>query len=360
MNLFDAKFVIDGTEQSSTLRELVEACNGPFDSPVKYFCNVPDTLTQTVIDETIDFCTVPLKYDAGLCREYAKEIISGKCHGQRGIRAGAEARMSIGEGLVGNLFRSPAGERLEDIAIELHWEWDCLAIGSLALLYRSVAAAADYAYELGIKISGCSIKHHPGMHELTATTGNPPHHKDVYISDKADCTDKIDGATIICIPFDPSDPHLAGTALAALLGVWGEEMPGLLDPDYFIDSYEVVKEMIDDGIVIAATAISDGGPVCALERLAGAIGKGMDIDITYMQEAYLCNDPVMTLFNEIPGVIIAVSDEDYGYIDSQMLLQEIAYYPVGTISEHKTIRIRHKESYNIADVLMSIINNPQS
>ena len=62
------------------------------------------------------------------------------------------------------------------------------------------------------------------------------------------------------------------------------------------------------------------------------------------------------LFGEIPGVLVQVSDENYDYVDSQFLLQDVAYYPVGRISgEHKGARVVKSSKSGIADILASLI-----
>jgi hypothetical protein len=62
------------------------------------------------------------------------------------------------------------------------------------------------------------------------------------------------------------------------------------------------------------------------------------------------------LFGEIPGVLIQVSDENYDYVDSQFLLQDVAYYPVGKISsEHNGIRVLNSPKSGIADILASLM-----
>ena len=35
------------------------------------------------------------------------------------------------------------------------------------------------------------------------------------------------------------------------------------------------------------------------------------------------------LFGEVPGVVIQIADIDYDYVDAELLLQDIAYFPLG-------------------------------
>ena len=55
----------------------------------------------------------------------------------------------------------------------------------------------------------------------------------------------------------------------------------------------------------------------------------METDLSGIGKACLEDDPVRILFAEIPGAVIQIRDSDYDYVDSQFLLQDIAYYPLG-------------------------------
>ena len=93
-----------------------------------------------------------------------------------------------------------------------------------------------------------------------------------------------------------------------------------------------------------------------LAKLAKTCRTGMEVDILPLQNSLACNDATAILFNETPGVLVAISDEDYGYIDTQMILQDIAYYPVGFATTGETLKIRHRLDYNVADLLLPLIN----
>ena len=48
-----------------------------------------------------------------------------------------------------------------------------------------------------------------------------------------------------------------------------------------------------------------------------------------LSKAYGEEDAVRVLFSEVPGVLIQIADIDYDYVDAELLLQEVAYYPLG-------------------------------
>ena len=35
------------------------------------------------------------------------------------------------------------------------------------------------------------------------------------------------------------------------------------------------------------------------------------------------------LFSEVPGVIFQINDSDYDYLDAELLLQDVMYFPLG-------------------------------
>lgn len=354
MDLFEAKFVIDGSGQASTLRELIETCSVPGDGPAECIYEGEGIFPETVIDESLDPDITPAEYDREHVRDYVKEIISSGIHGRLGLDPPAEARKAVARALCEAVWTMPAGSRLEGTGIRLEFRWDCRPLGALAALYSTVFSAADYAFELGLRIEGCRIRDLEGERSMAAKVCGSGE-ATALLPDR-ESLGRIAGSTIIYIPFDPCDPKLGSSALARLLSATGEECPKMLDPDYLIDCFEIVKELADDRIILAGRSIGDGGLACALERLAEDCATGMDIDLSQYQRAYLCDDIVTALFSEVPGVLIAVSDEDYSYIDSQMLLQDIAYYPVGMAAQPSGIRLRFSQGYNVADILLSIIN----
>ena len=370
MNLFEAKFVIDGIEQESTLKELVDACNGPYGRPAEYHCEC-SAGKDTVVDENLDPDLNPIEYSASRNEEYMESLLSCGTEGKTGINYAAEARQSIAKALTASLWDTPEQYMLDSMSLELEWDWDTESLGGYASLYRSVAAAADYAFEIGVKIASCRVtcrnrdmrlkssclflkEDEEGCELVPVKTKSDKNAR--YVSHTPSFDEKIKDSTVLYIPFDTSDAVLGGSALAALLGQTGESTPAMADPDYFIDCYEVVKELKDDGIILAGREIGRGGLLCGLARLTKACGTGMEVDILPLQNAFGCKDATEILFNEIPGVLIAISDEDYGYIDTQMILQDIAYYPVGFATEGGALKIRHKLDYNVADLLLPLIN----
>ena len=68
-------------------------------------------------------------------------------------------------------------------------------------------------------------------------------------------------------------------------------------------------------------------------------------------------DTTRILFSEIPGIIIQVNESDMDYLDSQLLLQDIAYYPLGKPStSFKGVRISRNVDATVAGILASLMD----
>ena len=62
------------------------------------------------------------------------------------------------------------------------------------------------------------------------------------------------------------------------------------------------------------------------------------------------------LFGEVPGVLVQVSDTNYDYFDSQLLLQDVAYYPVGRPSSScGQVTLGHTARPGVADILAALL-----
>ena len=100
---------------------------------------------------------------------------------------------------------------------------------------------------------------------------------------------------------------------------------------------------------------ADGGLAVAAAKMCGE--SGMDMDLSGISASYQESDLTKILFGEIPGVLIQISDENYDYIDSQFLLQDIAYYPVGhPSSSHSGILLKETDKPGVAGILAALLN----
>ena len=81
------------------------------------------------------------------------------------------------------------------------------------------------------------------------------------------------------------------------------------------------------------------------------------MNISGIISSYMEEDTTKILFSEIPGIIIQVSESDMDYLDSQLLLQDIAYYPLGKPStSFKGVRISRNVDATVAGILASLMD----
>ena len=82
----------------------------------------------------------------------------------------------------------------------------------------------------------------------------------------------------------------------------------------------------------------------------------MDLDIKGLISSSQEEDSSRILFGEVPGIIMQISGENYDYVDSQLLLQDVAYYTIGQVSStHKGLKITNSSKSDLADILASLI-----
>ena len=121
-----------------------------------------------------------------------------------------------------------------------------------------------------------------------------------------------------------------------------------------MDCYEVLRELVEDGVVKAGITVGDGGLMTALRSLASG-GTGADVSIREISKAYGGELPVRILFSEVPGVVIQIADIDYDYVDAELILQDVVYFPIGhPIPGHPEIKLTNR--IEIPQILESLLN----
>lgn len=269
--------------------------------------------------------------------------------------------------------------RLNDLQINMRWIWNARGTGSAAAFYSSVESVCDYLDSLGVTMGGysveegerCSIEASvslsgdatgndeelPFFSELPFRTGNP------RMTNERKCPSVSlgnSGSWLVYIPFDTCSPRLGGSLLSEVEGIPGGTAPAIADPDYFIDCYEVVREMVEDGIISSGITVGDGGLMKALRSYIPE-GKGIEAQLGGISGSSGEKDMVKILFAEIPGVIIEINDTDYDYLDAELLLQDVAYYPIGHITDRfEGVRASMSGAGDISGILLSLMSGGAS
>jgi phosphoribosylformylglycinamidine (FGAM) synthase-like enzyme len=122
-----------------------------------------------------------------------------------------------------------------------------------------------------------------------------------------------------------------------------------------MDCYEVVRELVEDGIVKAGATVSGGGLITALRAMCGAT-SGASICISDICQAHSNELPIRVLFAEVPGVIIQIADIDYDYVDAELLLQDVVFFPLGH-PDISTSGIVFTEKTDLPHILESLMSS---
>ena len=118
--------------------------------------------------------------------------------------------------------------------------------------------------------------------------------------------------------------------------------------------------MVEDGIISSGITVGDGGLMKALRSYIPR-GKGIDAQLGGISGSWGEKDIVKILFAEIPGVIIEINDTDYDYLDAELLLQDVAYYPIGHITDRfEGVRASMSEAGDISGILLSLMSGAAS
>lgn len=374
MKAFYSEYIIDGILQELTPADMLESVNV---SSLR--AAVRNESSEPIVDETPDLPGVTLlEFDSSGIDEYLDRILALSPQNRTFPMpfAASISKARIAWALIDSIWRK-GSFRLGDLSLAMTWRWNPDHIGNMAALYSSVQASAEYIDALGLRLSQYSYRtaRNPAIEidtglfrynqeeeedllEKFPFHSGDPHlklgkiHPDTLLEDEK--------SWIIYIPFDNCNFRLGGSALAQVMGAEGGTAPDVCDADYFIDCFEVVRELVEDGIVLSGATVCSGGLLTALRRMTGR-RLGADINISDLMNAYSEKDMVRVLFAEVPGVIVQIRDIDYDYVDAEFLLQDVAYFPLGHPSTaHSGVSVSASEKTGLQTILESIIRSQSS
>ncbi|MCD8312995.1 MAG: hypothetical protein LUC24_02405 [Bacteroidales bacterium] len=338
-----SKYIIDGAVMESTPADMLRECiydedwgrifpsaseSRPAEMP-------SDTFTEgqaglgTIIDETPDRDPVPFKYDISQLYTYldaVRSLLAAREDGHHRVTLGhpiSSTRLLISESILKSIWRREELS-LEDLTLSLSILWDSEPVGSMAAFHSAIEAATGYIYELGLHISDLSYNQQSGVNEMNFRVMAPEDSSEFIPQTLVERPDSL----LIYVPFDTCSHKLGGSMLGKVLGKGDESGTEIADPDYFIDSFEVVHDLVQDGVALSGVTVARGGLIAAVDRLLGEDWR-IDLDINGIQRAYLEGDRIRVLFSEIPGALFQIPERESDYVDSQFLLQDIAYYTLG-------------------------------
>ena len=363
-DLLHSNYIIDGVQMALSPERMLRECS--VEPPLE-----PDGDPGTIADEQVDVRPDQFNFKDSAIGPYAKKLVPPLKRALPLPFAGPYTAGKVAQALLDAIWMS-GHFRLGDLSLKADWKWNVKSMGDAAAFYHSVESACSFIDALGVKIdrySVCnglpSVSFKAGtvaeedaldeeatlFRELPYRTANPR----ISRRRKASATLVPEsGDWLIFIPFDTCDFRLGGSALAEVLGVRPSTAPDISDADYFIDCYEVVRELVEDGVVKAGATVGDGGLMTCLKSLAGG-GTGADVCIRDICKAYGGESAVRVLFSEVPGVVLQIADIDYDYLDAELILQDVVYFPIGhPVPGRSSVKIT--EAVEIPQILESLLN----
>ena len=364
-SLLDSHYIIDGVQLDLSPGRMLRECSA--EPPME-----PDGDPETIADEHLDPAPDTFPFDENAIPEYAVAVEHLKRSRSLPLRfAGPYTASKLAQALLDVVWFN-GHFRLGDLTLKAEWKWNQKAVGLAAAFYESVEAACSYVDALGVRLdkytltsgtpsvcfkAGTVLEEEEVQEEEDLFRDTPYRTANPRLSRRR----KVPGTLqpeasdwIIYIPFDPCDFRLGGSVLAQAIGASPSTPADVADADYFMDCYEVVRELVEDGIVKAGATVGDGGLLTALRAMASA-GTGAEISISELSKAYGNEHPVRVLFAEVPGVLLQIADIDYDYVDAELILQDVVYFPIGhPVPGHSEVQLSSR--VEIPQILESLLN----
>ena len=357
-SLLRRKFIIDGEQKAVTPFRMLQDC-------LQDGTDAGPDAEGTVVDETLDLLPSNFVFDSARIRDYLSltESRTGFRRAVPPVFAGSFTAGRVARALIDAAWMS-GHFTLEDLALRAEWKWNTGPVGNMAALYDSIEAATSYIDALGLRLEEYTFSENPGgrcLAAFKAADADPAHPK---LGKKRRCPASLQAADpsdwILYIPFDSCDFRLGGSVLSEETDARSSLGPDISDADYFIDCFEVVREMVEDGVIVSGATVSDGGLLTALKGMCKD-GTGASIDITPIREAY-GELPVRILFAEVPGALVRIRDIDFDYVDAELILQDIAYFPLGhpVPDAEGHITVNYDAKRGVAGILQSLLGSQAS
>ena len=104
--------------------------------------------------------------------------------------------------------------------------------------------------------------------------------------------------------------------------------------------------------------MGEGGLLKTVRQMAD--GVGLTLDVSDVMRAYQEQNSLRILFAEVPGAVIQIHDADFDYLDAELLLQDVAFFPLGHPDPTRTdVRVKASAKSGIQTILESLMQNAE-
>ena len=258
--------------------------------------------------------------------------------------------LSVAEALT-NLVWAPLSEGLDSVSLSANWMWPCRSQeGEDARLYSAVKALSDFCCDIQVNVP-------TGKDSLSLTQQYPNGEKiispgTVIVSAGGEVSDikrvvspvlvNDKNSSLYYIDFSFDEQRLGGSAFAQSLGKIGNDVPTVKNPEYFVDCFNAVQELIQKDWVMAGHDISAGGLItCLLEMTFANTNGGLHVNLFDLSG----NDIIKILFAENPGVVIQVSDDHKAELRDFFEERGIAFAKIGYPTPKERTLIIKKDDF---------------
>jgi len=260
------------------------------------------------------------------------------------INPAASARMAVSEALT-NL----AGTGLRDLStVKLSANWMAASNqpGEYQALYEAVTAVGMElcpALDIGIPVGKDSMSMHTAWRNENNEDCAVTSPMSLIISAFAPLSDVRKhltpqlsnelGTQLLFIDLAAGQQRMGGSVLYQCQGQIGDDSPDLDTPKSLIDLFRFMADAIDSNLLSACHDKSDGGLLATLAEMCFAGQCGADINLT--------GDLWKTLFNEEPGVVVAVKPGAMAAVQKLLDKTELTVTNIGETNQHDELLIRH-------------------
>ena len=250
--------------------------------------------------------------------------------------------LSIAEALT-NIIWAPMPDKIRSVSLSANWMWPAKNPGENARIYEAVKAASDFACALGINIpTGKDSMSMTQKYEddVVFAPGT------VIISASGEVTDvkKVVEPVVVNDPakalyyvnFSSTPLTLGGSAFAQAINRIGQDAPAVADPACFVNTFNTIQELIEEGLILSGHDVASGGLITTLlEMCFSNTHGGMELDFNGLGE----EDPVKLFFNENPAILIQAADNEK--VEKKITDRRLNFVKIGAPAAARELKIAH-------------------
>lgn len=256
--------------------------------------------------------------------------------------------LAITESLT-NIIWAPLEDGLKSISLSANWMWPAKNPGENYRLYSAVEAASSFARELGINIptgkDSLSMTQKYKNGDVVYAPGTVIISAAGEVSDIKKTVEPVlvnDTSTrLIYVKLSNDEYSLGGSSFAQTQNKLGEDVPTVNNPAYLVKTFNLVQQLIKEGKIMAGHDVSSGGLITTLlEMNFSNKNGGMQLDLSALND-----DPVKTLFNENPALVIQVKSIES--IKGAFDKAGVEFSPIGKPADNRLVELKfHGKNYH--------------